>query len=104
MRNFVIRSTFFFCFSGISVTRKSLKFFQSVDKSDFLIVSPVGLRTLLEKRRRKRKRNQSSENSESDDDDDDENEKASNHADFLSSIECVYIDQLDILSMQNLDH
>ncbi|CAF4342894.1 unnamed protein product, partial [Adineta steineri] len=32
---------------GISVTRKSLKFFQSVYKSDFLIVSPVGLRTLL---------------------------------------------------------
>jgi U3 small nucleolar RNA-associated protein 25 len=86
---------------GISITRKSLKFFQSVYKSDFLIVSPVGLRTLLEKRRRKRKRNQSSDNSESDDD---EEEKSSNHADFLSSIECVYIDQLDILSMQNLDH
>ncbi|CAF2822371.1 unnamed protein product [Rotaria sp. Silwood2] len=88
---------------GISITRKSLKFFQSVYKSDFLIVSPVGLRTLLEKRRRKRK--QSSDNSESDSDNENTNENnSSTIADFLSSIECVYIDQLDILSMQNLDH
>ncbi|CAF1287243.1 unnamed protein product [Rotaria sordida] len=90
---------------GISVTRKSLKFFQSVYKSDFLIVSPVGLRTLLEKRHRKRKHKQSSDSSESDSDNEDTNEnKASSIADFLSSIECIYIDQLDILSMQNLDH
>ena len=91
---------------GISVTRKSLKLFQSVYKSDFLIVSPVGLRTLLEKRRRKRKREQSTGNSDSDDEDDEEEDTANNTstADFLSSIECVYIDQLDILSMQNLDH
>ncbi|UJR21158.1 hypothetical protein I4U23_024257 [Adineta vaga] len=94
---------------GISVTKKSLKFFQSVYKSDFLIVSPVGLRTLLEKRRQKRKHNQSSDNSESDDDDNGHEQKSSADqsatiADFLSSIECVYIDQLDILSMQNLDH
>ncbi|CAF2410958.1 unnamed protein product [Rotaria sp. Silwood2] len=88
---------------SISITRKSLKFFQSVYKSDFLIVSPVGLRTLLEKRRRKRK--QSSDNSESDSDNENTNENnSSTIADFLSSIECVYIDQLDILSMQNLDH
>ncbi|CAF1410359.1 unnamed protein product, partial [Adineta ricciae] len=92
---------------GISVTRKSLKFFQSVYKSDFLIVSPVGLRTLLEKRRQKRKRAEASDNSDSDDDDKDQDSSANNAstiADFLSSIECVYIDQLDILSMQNLDH
>ncbi|CAF1034964.1 unnamed protein product [Rotaria sordida] len=90
---------------GISVTRKSLKFFQSVYKSDFLIVSPVGLRTLLEKRHRKRKHKQSSDSSESDSDNENTNEnKASSIADFLSSIECIYIDQLDILSMQNLDH
>ncbi|CAF1407188.1 unnamed protein product, partial [Adineta ricciae] len=92
---------------GISVTRKSLKFFQSVYKSDFLIVSPVGLRTLLEKRRQKRKRTQTSDNSDSDDDDQGQDSSANNAstiADFLSSIECVYIDQLDILSMQNLDH
>lgn len=89
---------------GISVTKKSLKFFQSVYKSDFLIVSPVGLRTLLEKRRQKRKRAQSSDNSDSDNDDNSNESSSSSVADFLSSIECVYIDQLDILSMQNLDH
>ena len=89
---------------GISVTKKSLKFFQSVYKSDFLIVSPVGLRTLLEKRRRKRKREQSSDNSDDDDEEEEENPNHTSTADFLSSIECVYIDQLDILSMQNLDH
>ncbi|CAF3672910.1 unnamed protein product [Adineta steineri] len=94
---------------SISVTRKSLKFFQSVYKSDFLIVSPVGLRTLLEKRRQKRKHKQSSDNSGSDDDDNDNNKNSTDNnsssiADFLSSIECVYIDQLDVLSMQNLDH
>lgn len=84
-----------------------MKFFQSVYKSDFLIVSPVGLRTLLEKRRQKRKRTQTSDNSDSDDDSKDQDSSSSNAstiADFLSSIECVYIDQLDILSMQNLDH
>ncbi|CAF1028909.1 unnamed protein product [Rotaria magnacalcarata] len=90
---------------GISITKKSLKFFQSVYKSDFLIVSPVGLRTLLEKRRGKRKRNQSSDNSDSDSDDGANNDNSSSSiADFLSSIESVYIDQLDVLSMQNLDH
>lgn len=86
-----------------------MKFFQSVYKSDFLIASPVGLRTLLEKRRQKRKRDQSSNQSESDEDDDNQadsgqTDHSSSIADFLSSIECVYIDQLDILSMQNLDH
>ncbi|CAF4982761.1 unnamed protein product, partial [Rotaria socialis] len=71
----------------------------------FLIVSPVGLRTLLEKRRGKRKRNQSSDNSDSDSDDGTNNDNGSSSiADFLSSIESVYIDQLDVLSMQNLDH
>lgn len=87
---------------GISVTKKSLKFFQSVYKSDFLIVSPVGLRTLLEKRRQKRKHDASSDNS--DDEAEEETSNDTSTADFLSSIECVYIDQLDILSMQNLDH
>ena len=81
-----------------------MKFFQSIYKSDFLIVSPLGLRTLLEKRRRKRKREEKKSDDESDDEHVESNEHSSFVADFLSSIECVYIDQLDILSMQNLDH
>jgi len=85
---------------GISVTKKSLKFFQSVYKSDILIASPLGLRTLLEKRRKKRKRNENSDDSESEN----ETNEESAIGDFLSSIECVFIDQLDILSMQNIDH
>ena len=81
-----------------------MKFFQSVYKSDFLIVSPVGLRTLLEKRRRKRKRDQASDDDEEEEEENSNDNSASSVADFLSSIECVYIDQLDILSMQNFDH
>ena len=83
------------------MTKKSLKFFQSVYKSDFLIVSPVALRTLLEKRRQKRKQ----PSDESSDSDNEQNESIDTSvADFLSSIECVFIDQLDVLAMQNLDH
>ncbi|CAF0735026.1 unnamed protein product [Didymodactylos carnosus] len=82
---------------GLCVTRKSLKFYTKAYQSDILIVSPVGLRTMLEKRRgKKRKRDDENEDETEDDID--------NATAFLSSIECVFCDQLDVLYMQNFDH
>ncbi|SCZ99401.1 BZ3500_MvSof-1268-A1-R1_Chr7-2g09515 [Microbotryum saponariae] len=63
---------------GIKVTRKSLKLFSEFYSCDVIVASPLGLRTSIEK--------------EKDD------------ADFLSSIEILIVDQMDVMLMQNWDH
>ncbi|WFD29357.1 rRNA-binding ribosome biosynthesis protein utp25 [Malassezia sp. CBS 17886] len=62
---------------GIKLTRKSLKLYSAFFESDLLVASPLALRLLIEK------------------------EKG---ADFLSSIEVVVVDQMDVMLMQNWDH
>lgn len=62
---------------GLKVTRKSLKLYSEFYQSDLIIASPLGLRMSIEK------------------------EKS---ADFLSSIEIMVADQLDVMGMQNWEH
>ncbi|CAO1632014.1 unnamed protein product [Jaminaea pallidilutea] len=63
---------------GIKLTRKSLKLFSAFYDSDFIVASPLALRLAIEKER--------------------------GDCDFLSSIEVLVADQLDVTSMQNWDH
>ncbi|KAG8773656.1 rRNA-binding ribosome biosynthesis protein utp25 [Serendipita sp. 398] len=65
---------------GMKVTRKSVKLFSDFYSSDIIVASPLGLRELIEK------------------------ERPSRSADYLSSIEILIIDQLDVLAMQNWNH
>lgn len=60
---------------GLAVTKKALKLYTDFYSSDILIVSPLGLRMVLE-----------------------------NDYDFLSSIELLIMDQVDIFMMQNWEH
>ncbi|KAI0032904.1 digestive organ expansion factor [Vararia minispora EC-137] len=63
---------------GIKVTKKSVKLFADFYSADIIIASPLGLRLSVQK------------------------EKL--NWDFLSSIEMLIIDQMDILAMQNWEH
>lgn len=62
---------------GVKLTRKSLKLFSAFYESDFIVASPLALRLAIEKDRGN---------------------------DFLSSIEVLITDQMDVLAMQNWDH
>ncbi|GAA5841862.1 hypothetical protein JCM11251_005405 [Rhodosporidiobolus azoricus] len=62
---------------GVKVTRKSARVFSNFYDSDILVASPLGLRTSIEK---------------------------DGDADFLSSIEMVIVDQMDVMEMQNWEH
>lgn len=62
---------------GVKLTRKSLKLFSAFYESDFIVASPLALRLAIEKDR---------------------------DYDFLSSIEVLIVDQMDVISMQNWDH
>lgn len=62
---------------GIKATRKTLKLYSPFFESDVIVASPLGLRLLIEKEK---------------------------DADYLSSIEVLVADQLDVMLMQNWDH
>ncbi|KZO99606.1 DUF1253-domain-containing protein [Calocera viscosa TUFC12733] len=64
---------------GLKLTRKALKLFTEFYSSDMIVASPLGLKLLIEKDKAK-------------------------SADFLSSIELLVMDQLDVMSMQNWEH
>ena len=69
---------------GLAVTKKSLKLYTDFYSSDVIIASPLGLRMILGSA---------------------EDEDASQRDyDFLTSIELLILDQLDIFTMQNWDH
>ncbi|CAD6579139.1 MAG: rRNA-binding ribosome biosynthesis protein utp25, partial [Cyphobasidiales sp. Tagirdzhanova-0007] len=62
---------------GLKVTRKSIKLYTDFYHSDLIIASPLGLRASIETQK---------------------------SADFLSSIEIIVADQLDVMQMQNWEH
>ncbi|XP_033647113.1 digestive organ expansion factor homolog isoform X2 [Asterias rubens] len=66
---------------GLSITRKRLQLYTEFYKSDIIIASPLGLRTLI-------------------------GTKGEKHQDydFLSSIELLVLDQADVFLMQNWEH
>ncbi|KAL4400078.1 rRNA-binding ribosome biosynthesis protein Utp25 [Malassezia pachydermatis] len=62
---------------GVKLTRKTLKLYSPFYDSDILVASPLGLRLLMEKE----------------------------HTwDYLSSVEVLLVDQMDVMLMQNWDH
>ncbi|KAF9444005.1 DUF1253-domain-containing protein [Macrolepiota fuliginosa MF-IS2] len=62
---------------GVKMTRKSVRMFTEFYGCDIVLASPLGLRRSIEKEK---------------------------HADYLTSIEVLIIDQMDALTMQNWDH
>jgi len=62
---------------GAKLTRKSWKMFSQFYESDVILASPLGLRLAIEKDR---------------------------DSDFLSSIEMLILDQMDVMTMQNWEH
>ncbi|GEM08206.1 digestive organ expansion factor [Rhodotorula toruloides] len=62
---------------GIKVTRKAAKMFSEFYQADVIVASPLGLRTSIEK---------------------------DGDSDFLSSIEILIVDQMDVILMQNWEH
>jgi U3 small nucleolar RNA-associated protein 25 len=67
---------------GLGISKKTLKLYTNFLKSDIILASPVGLRSLME----------------------DGSKDGANSCDFLSSIELLIIDQADVLLMQNWNH
>lgn len=63
---------------GAKLTRKSWKLFSNFYESDVIVASPLGLRLAIEGGER--------------------------DSDFLSSIEILIVDQMDVMTMQNWDH
>ncbi|GAA5821984.1 hypothetical protein JCM10212_002377 [Sporobolomyces blumeae] len=62
---------------GFKVNRKQVKVFSEFYQADVIVASPLGLRTSIEKE---------------------------DDSDFLSSIEIVIVDQMDVMLMQNWEH
>lgn len=70
-----------------------LRLFSEFYSSDIIIASPIGLRFVLENSSNKGKRDGGKSSS-----------KPSVASDFLSSLECIYLHQADVLHMQNWEH
>ena len=62
---------------GVKLTRKTLRLYSAFYESDLIMTSPLGLRLLIEK---------------------------DHDSDYLSSLEIVIADQLDVMLMQNWEH
>jgi len=69
---------------GVAVTKKTMKLYTDFYSSDIIICSPLGLRLVTGV--------------------DGDQEERGMDTDFLSSIEVVVLDQMDVLLMQNWDH
>ena len=69
---------------GIALTKKSLKLYADFYSSDIIISSPLGLRMAMGSS--------------------DEDAGGKQNSDFLSSIEVLILDQVDVFAMQNWDH
>ena len=69
---------------GIALTKKSLKLYADFYSSDIIISSPLGLRMAMGSA--------------------DEEAGGKQNSDFLSSIEVLILDQVDVFAMQNWDH
>ena len=79
---------------GLKVTRKSVKLFSEFYSCDIIVASPLGLRTSIEKEKfvviPLHERLVA--------------DQLCRDSDFLSSIELLIVDQMDVMLMQNWDH
>lgn len=78
---------------GIKNDSCSMKLFEDFYQSDIILASPLGLRTFLTPVFSNTRDNQEMVTNQ-----------AKRKADFLSSIELCILDQMDMISMQNMDH
>lgn len=78
---------------GIKNDSCSMKLFEDFYQSDIILASPLGLRTFL-----------TASFSNTQDNQEMITNQAKRKADFLSSIELCIFDQMDMISMQNMDH
>ena len=79
-----------------------MRLFSDFFISDIILASPIGLRLAMEQSSKNNNKNDQKNN-----DKNDKNSKNSNHNlgfDFLSSIECIFLHQSDIMYMQNWEH
>lgn len=70
---------------GMKVTRKTVKLYSEFYSADVIVASPLGLRLSIEDEHKKSKNDEVT-------------------ADYLSSIEILIVDQMDVMMMQNWDH
>jgi U3 small nucleolar RNA-associated protein 25 len=78
---------------GLKLTRKTVKLFAEFYGCDIILASPLGLRRSIEKEKYVRCLSGFHQI-----------DIPSRHADYLSSIEVLVIDQMDALTMQNWEH
>lgn len=92
------------CFRiGIKMTRKALKLYADFYSADILVVSPLGLKLVMDGQDQPVSKPRTKYNNNKKGNDQDKKRKMAD-SDYLSSIECFIVDQCDVIAMQNWEH